>query len=49
VIGSESAGVPTYDLPSILARQFRLDIFQASEAPTIEEFELSPPAGKQSK
>ena len=33
----------------LTARQFRLDILKASEVPTIEEFELFPPAGKESK
>jgi hypothetical protein len=42
--GTTIAGGKTFDFPPVSARCFRLNILQASEVPTIEEFQLSDPA-----
>ncbi len=49
VAGSRIAGEKAFTFAPVTARQFRLNILKASEVPTIEEFELFPPTGKESK
>jgi alpha-L-fucosidase len=44
VTGTTIAGEKTLDFTPVTARRFRLDILKASEVPTIEEFQLFPPA-----
>jgi alpha-L-fucosidase len=43
VKGTTIAGAKTFDFPAVEARYFRLNILQASEVPTIEEFQLFAP------
>jgi alpha-L-fucosidase len=40
VTGTTIAGTKTFKFPSVTARYFRLTILQATEVPTIEEFQL---------
>ena len=40
VTGTAIAGAKSFDFPPVTARHFRLNILQASEVPTIEEFQL---------
>ncbi len=40
VTGEGLGGVKTFDFPAVRARHFRLNILQAVEVPTIEEFQL---------
>ena len=49
VTGTAIAGEKTLNFAPVTARQFRLNILKASEVPTIEEFQLFPPAEKGSK
>jgi len=49
ITGTTIAGEKEFDFAPVTARQFRLHILKASEVPTIEEFELFPPAGKELK
>jgi len=42
--GTTIAGTRTVDFPPVTARQFRLNILEATEVPTIEEFGVYPPA-----
>jgi alpha-L-fucosidase len=44
VTGTVLAGERAFDFPPVTARVFRLNILSASEVPTIEEFQLYPPA-----
>ncbi|MCY3023286.1 MAG: alpha-L-fucosidase [Planctomycetota bacterium] len=44
--GTTIAGEKTLDFTPVTARCFRLNILKASEVPTIEEFQLFPPAAK---
>jgi alpha-L-fucosidase len=44
VAGQTLNGEKTFDFVPVTARQFRLHILKANEVPTIEEFELFPPA-----
>jgi alpha-L-fucosidase len=46
VTGSRLEGEKAFTFAPVVARQFRLNILKASEVPTIEEFQLFPPAGK---
>jgi alpha-L-fucosidase len=46
VTGTAITGEKTLDFAPVTARQFRLNILKASEVPTIEEFQLFPPAEK---
>jgi hypothetical protein len=48
VTGATIGGEKTLDFAPVTARQFRLNILKASEVPTIEEFQLFPPAEKKS-
>ena len=47
--GSRIDGEKAFTFAPVTARQFRLNILKASEVPTIEEFDLFPPAGKGAK
>ena len=49
VAGSTIDGEKTLDFTPVTARQFRLHILKASEVPTIEEFQLFPPARQRAK
>ncbi|MCY2996189.1 MAG: discoidin domain-containing protein [Planctomycetota bacterium] len=40
VTGTAIAGAKSFDFPPVTAQHFRLNILQASEVPTIEEFQL---------
>jgi hypothetical protein len=44
--GTTIAGEKTLDFPPVAARIVRLTILQANEVPTIEEFQVHPPATK---
>jgi len=46
VAGKTIGDEKSYDFPPVEGRFFRLNILKASEVPTIEEFQLYPPAGK---
>ena len=46
VSGAAIGGEKAYNFPPVTAQVFRLNILKANEVPTIEEFELYPPAGK---
>jgi len=49
VTGARIDGEKAFHFAPVTARQFRLHILKASEVPTIEEFQLFPPAGTESK
>ena len=42
--GTTIAGSKAFDFPPVTARCFRLNILQAGEVPTIDEFQLLDPA-----
>ncbi|MCX6872406.1 MAG: hypothetical protein NTW21_01140 [Verrucomicrobia bacterium] len=42
--GTTIDGTKVLDFPPVTARQFRLNILEATEVPTIEEFGVYPPA-----
>ena len=46
VTGMAIAGRRVYDFAAVQARYFRLNILEANEVPTIEEFQLYPPGAK---
>jgi hypothetical protein len=43
ITGTNIAGARSYDFSSVTARHFRLSILQATEVPTLEEFQLHAP------
>ncbi|HUX02775.1 MAG TPA: discoidin domain-containing protein [Phycisphaerae bacterium] len=47
--GTTIAGAKVLDFAPVTARHFRLNILEASEVPTIEEFGLLPPAKKETE
>ena len=49
ITGTTIAGEKEFRFAPVTARQFRVNILKASEVPTIEEFELFPPAGRATK
>ena len=46
VTGTTIAGKRAYDFAAVKARYFRLNILEASEVPTVEEFRVYPPGAK---